>query len=81
MYSVLKKCKKQDDVLFINASEHYEKGKRQNTLREGEVGDPNDIQKIVDTYKYRPEHIERYARRVLILRLPAVGTTQQRSLG
>ncbi|GAB2607398.1 type I restriction-modification system subunit M [Spirosoma areae] len=61
---VLKKCKKQDDVLFINASEHYEKGKRQNTLREGETGEPNDIQKIVDTYKYRPEHIERYARRV-----------------
>ena len=61
---VLKKCKKQDDVLFINASEHFEKGKRQNTLREGENGEPNDIQKIVDTYKYRPENIERYARRV-----------------
>lgn len=61
---VLKKCKKQDDVLFINASEHYEKGKRQNTLREGEDGEPNDIQKIVDTYQYRPGHIERYARRV-----------------
>jgi type I restriction enzyme M protein len=61
---VLKKCKKQDDVLFINASEHFEKGKRQNTLREGEDGEPTDIQKIVDTYKYRPEHIERYARRV-----------------
>lgn len=61
---VLKKCKKQDDVLFINASEHYEKGKRQNTLREGDEGQANDIQKIVDTYKYRPEHIERYARRV-----------------
>ena len=25
---VLKKCKKPDDVLFINASEHFEKGKR-----------------------------------------------------
>ncbi|ROI10752.1 type I restriction-modification system subunit M [Chryseobacterium sp. H3056] len=61
---VLKKCKKQDDVLFINASEHYQKGKRQNTLREGENGEPNDIQKIVDTYKNRPEHLERYARRV-----------------
>ena len=61
---VLKKCKKQDDVLFINASDHYEKGKRQNTLREGAEGEVNDIQKIVDTYKYRPEHIERYARRV-----------------
>ncbi|MDO9633602.1 MAG: type I restriction-modification system subunit M [Paludibacter sp.] len=61
---VLKKCKKQDDVLFINASEHYEKGKRQNTLREGENGEPNDIRKIVETYQYRPDNIERYARRV-----------------
>ena len=61
---VLKKCKKQDDVLFINASERYEKGKRQNTLREGEGNEPNDIQDIIDTYKYRPENIERYARRV-----------------
>ena len=25
---VLKKCKKPDDVLFVNASEHFEKGKR-----------------------------------------------------
>ena len=61
---VLKKCKKQDDVLFINSADHYKQGKRQNTLREGNNGDPNDIQKIVETYKYRPEHIERYARRV-----------------
>lgn len=61
---VLKKCKKQDDVLFINASERYEKGKRQNTLREGENEAPNDIQKIVETYQFRPEYIERYARRV-----------------
>ncbi len=60
---VLKKCKKQDDVLFINASEHYEKGKRQNTLREGENGEPNDIQKIVETYKYRSD-LERYSRKV-----------------
>ncbi|VCY91478.1 hypothetical protein BANRA_00463 [Escherichia coli] len=29
---VLKKCKKPDDVLFINAAEHYEKGKRQSQL-------------------------------------------------
>ncbi len=61
---VLKKCKKEDDVLFINASEHFEKGKRQNTLREGKNGEPNDIQKIVETYQHRPEQIERYARRV-----------------
>ena len=61
---VLKKCKKYDDVLFINASEHYKSGKRQNTLREGENGEPNDIRKIVETYQFRPEHIEKYARRV-----------------
>ena len=29
---VLKKCKKPDDVLFINAAEHFVKGKRQNQL-------------------------------------------------
>jgi type I restriction enzyme M protein len=57
---VLKKCKKEDDVLFINASdeENFEKGKRQNYLRD------KDIQKIVDTYQERPDNIERYARRV-----------------
>jgi type I restriction enzyme M protein len=42
---VLKKCKKPDDVLFINAAEHYEKGKRQNQLL------PEHIDKIIDTYK------------------------------
>lgn len=62
---VLKKCKKEDDILFINASEYYEKGKRQNTLREGKSGEPNDIERIVETYKYRNE-IERYSRRVKI---------------
>lgn len=60
---VLKKCKKFDDVLFINASEHFQKGKRQNRLREGEDGQPNDIQKIIDTYQFRKEE-ERYSRRV-----------------
>lgn len=67
---VLKKCKKEDDVLFINASERYKKEKRQNILRDGKVDgvldpkEPNDIQKIIDTYQNRPEKIERYARRV-----------------
>jgi type I restriction enzyme M protein len=55
---VLKKCKKQDDILFINAAEHYKSGKRQNSLEE------EHITKIVETYQSRPEHIERYARRV-----------------
>ncbi|WP_167606503.1 type I restriction-modification system subunit M [Maribellus sediminis] len=55
---VLKKCKKEDDVLFINASEEFVKDKRQNTL------DEKHIKKIVETYKYRPEKIKRYARKV-----------------
>lgn len=56
---VLKKCKRPDDVLFINAAEHFEKGKRQNQLA------PEHIAKIIDTYRQRPEKpIERYARRV-----------------
>ncbi|GAA4275935.1 type I restriction-modification system subunit M [Aquimarina mytili] len=63
---VLKKCKREDDVLFINASEHYKKEKRQNILRDGEgtEEDPNDILKIVETYQNRPDKVERYARRV-----------------
>jgi len=54
---VLKKCKKQDDILFINASEHFEKEKRQNTLNE------KHINRIVETYQYRRD-IERYSRKV-----------------
>jgi type I restriction enzyme M protein len=54
---VLKKCKKQEDVLFINASETYEKGKRQNTLSE------EHFERIIDTYKYRNE-LPKYSRRV-----------------
>lgn len=61
---VLKKCKKPDDVLFINASEHYVKDKRQNRLRIGENDEPNDIEKIINTYINRPEEEERYCRRV-----------------
>ena len=54
---VLKKCKKNDDVLFINASsnENFEKGKRQNTLRDV------DVKRIVETYQYRKD-VERYSR-------------------
>ncbi len=63
---ILKKCKKEDDVLFINASERYKKEKRQNILRNGDVekGEKNDILEIINTYKNRPEKVERYARRV-----------------
>ncbi len=55
---VLKKCKKPDDVLFINASERLEKGKRQNYMTDDHIAE------IVSTYRERPEAIERYARRV-----------------
>jgi type I restriction enzyme M protein len=54
---VLKKCKKPDDVLFINAAEHLVKGKRQNQLTD------DHITKIIDTYQFRKEE-PRYSRRV-----------------
>jgi type I restriction enzyme M protein len=54
---VLKKCKKPDDVLIINASEHFDRGKRQNQLT------PAHIAKIVETYQHRKEE-DRYSRRV-----------------
>jgi type I restriction enzyme M protein len=54
---VLKKCKKPDDVLFINAAEHFVKSKRQNQLTQ------EHITKIVDTYQFRKEE-SRYSRRV-----------------
>lgn len=54
---VLKKCKKPDDVLFINAAEHFAKGKRQNQLTD------EHIAKIIHTYQYREEEA-RYSRRV-----------------
>jgi len=63
---VLKKCKKPDDVLFINASEHFEKGKRQNRLRD------EDIEKIVETYQFRKEE-ERYSKRIPMERIKKEG--------
>lgn len=54
---VLKKCKKPDDVLFINAAEHFTKGKRQNQLSD------EHIRNIVSAYQNRDEQ-ERYSRRV-----------------
>ena len=63
---VLKKCKKFDDVLFINASEYFEKGKRQNKLL------PEHIDKIIDTYQYRKEDA-RYSMRVYMERIEQEG--------
>lgn len=52
---VFKKCREQSkDVLFIDASNDFEKGKNQNILREC------DIDKIVETYKKR-ETIDKYS--------------------
>ncbi|MCL2213073.1 MAG: type I restriction-modification system subunit M [Oscillospiraceae bacterium] len=51
---ILKKNRKNRDVLFIDASNDFEKQKNQNNLR------PADIAKIVDAYKRR-ENIEKYA--------------------
>ena len=47
---VFKKCRENsDNVLFIDASQHFEKVKTQNVLR------PEDIEKIVTTYRNRSE--------------------------
>ncbi len=63
---VLKKCKKPDDVLFINASEHFEKSKRQNRLRD------EDVEKILKTYQFRKEE-ERYSKRIPMERIKEEG--------
>jgi len=45
---VFKKCRGNDkEVLFIDASKHFEKGKNQNHLR------PEDVDKIIETYEQR----------------------------
>jgi type I restriction enzyme M protein len=51
---VFKKCRENpEDVLFINASEHFERG-TQNILR------PDDINRIISTYRERKE-VEKYS--------------------
>lgn len=57
---VFKKCRENpDDILFIDASNEYEKVKTQNMLRE------EHIQKIVDTYRNRTE-IEKYSHKATL---------------
>jgi type I restriction enzyme M protein len=63
---VLKKCKKPDDVLFINAAEHFAKGKRQNQLTDEHIG------KIIGTYQFRTEE-DRYSKRVGMERIAEEG--------
>ena len=58
---VFKKCRENpDDVLFIDASNDFEKVKTQNILR------GSDIDKIVDTYRNRTE-LDKYSKRASIV--------------
>jgi type I restriction enzyme M protein len=57
---VFKKCKEHpEDVLFIDASQHFEKVKTQNVLRE------EHIDKIIDTYRNRTEE-DKYSKRTTL---------------
>ncbi len=57
---VFKKCRENaDDVLFIDASSHFEKAKNQNYLRS------EDIEKIITTYKNRVE-VEKYSHKATL---------------
>lgn len=51
---VFKKNRKNKDILFIDASNDYEKGKNQNTLTDA------NIDKIIDTFKKRKD-VDKYA--------------------
>lgn len=52
---IFQKCRENpDDILFIDASRNFEKGKNQNKLRE------EDINKIIDTYQRR-KTIDKYS--------------------
>ena len=52
---VFKKCREEgDDILFIDASNHFEKQKNQNTLSE------EDMDRIIDTYRGR-KTIEKFS--------------------
>ena len=60
---VFKKCREQpDDILFIDASKHFEKAKNQNNLR------PQDVNKIVDTYRGRLEE-DKYSHRATMVEI------------
>ena len=55
---VVKKNRKlEDDILFIDASNDFEKAKNQNYLRD------EDVKKIVDTYRERKD-IEKYSKKI-----------------
>lgn len=48
---VFKRGRTTTDVLFIDASKGFKKEKAKNKLRDGTNGEPNDIKRIVDTYR------------------------------
>lgn len=57
---VFKKCKENpEDILFIDASQHFEKVKTQNVLRE------EHIDKIIDTYRNRTEE-DKYSKKATL---------------
>lgn len=57
---VFKKCRENpEDILFIDASNNYEKVKTQNVLR------AEDIDKIIDTYRNRKEE-DKYSKKALL---------------
>ena len=60
---VFKKCKEHpEDVLFIDTSQHFEKIKTQNVLRE------EHIDKIIDTYRNRLEE-DKYSKRATLVEI------------
>lgn len=62
---VFKKCREfPKEVLFIDASQHFEKVKTQNVLR------PEHINKIVDTYRNRTEE-EKYSKKATLEEIAA----------
>ncbi len=62
---VFKKCRENpEDVIFIDASQHFEKAKQQNYLRDA------DVDKIVDTYRNRIEE-EKYSKRATLADIAA----------
>jgi type I restriction enzyme M protein len=57
---VLKKCKEHpSDVLFVDASQFFEKAKNQSLLRD------SDIEKIIHTYRNRTNE-DKYSKRILL---------------
>ena len=60
---VFKKCRENpENVLFINASNHFEKIKTQNVLRF------DDIEKIIDTYRNRTETLK-YSKKASLIEI------------